>query len=98
MTWDDFYQQLWLGAAAFLGVMARAQKWTTAEGKIDYRKAVFELAAAPAIGIMASSLTYVLWPELDPRIMGGIAALLGLLGPAAIEVAVLKFIDRKTGG
>jgi hypothetical protein len=94
---DNIGNYGWLGLAAFCGVLARAARWTTADGKFDGRKAAFECLTAPAIGLMAGGLTRYFNPDMDPMILGAIAALLGLLGPAAIEAAALKWFDRKIG-
>lgn len=87
----------WLMFAAFCGVLARSARWTTTEGKVDWRKAVFECLTAPAIGLMAGGLARYSSPDMDPMILGAIAALLGLLGPAAIEAAALNWWNKKIG-
>lgn len=78
---------IYLGAsfAAFAGVFARAARWTKPDGTFDARKAILELLAAPAIGIIAVGAGSYLGVDLP--ILGAIAALLGLLGPTAIEAA-----------
>lgn len=82
-----------VGAGAFFGVMARAARWVTPDGKFDWRKAAFELLTAPSCGMIAAAIgTHF---GVDYIIMGGIAAILGLLGPVAIEAAVTRIIDRK---
>jgi len=88
---------LWLGFAALCGVFARAARWTTVEGQFDWQKAVFECMTAPAIGLIAGGATAYFSPNLDPMILGAIAASLGLLGPAAIEAILIRFFNAKIG-
>ena len=90
---ENFGNYLWVGGAALCGVFMRAARWTTPEGKFDWRKAAFELLTAPSCGMIAAAIgTHF---GVDYIIMGGIAAILGLLGPVAIEAAVTRIIDRK---
>jgi hypothetical protein len=95
---DNFGNYAWLGFAALCGVFARAARWTTPDGKFDWRKAVFECLAAPAIGLIAGGATKLYSPDVDPMILGMIAASLGLIGPAAMETLLVKFFDKKIGG
>lgn len=95
---DNLWNYAWLGLAAWFGVLARAARWTTPEGQFDGRKALFECLTAPAIGVMTAGVGKYLSPDLDPMILSAIAALFGLLGPAAIEAIALKWVDKKLGG
>lgn len=89
-------QYLGLGMAAFFGVLARAARWTDEKtGFFSWRKAVFELLTAPAIGIMAAAIGEYFM--IDPLIVGGIAAFLGLVGPATIETVAIKWVDARLG-
>lgn len=89
-------EQLWLGFCAFLGVAARSARWTAQDGKILWRKAIFELLTAPAMGVMAAGIGT--WQGVDQTVIGAIAALLGLLGPAALESFLDKWLGRRGGG
>lgn len=89
---------LWLGTAALCGVFARAARWTTADGKFSWQKALFECMTAPAIGLIAGGAAAYFSPNTDPMILGAIAASLGLLGPAAIETLLVRFFNTKIGG
>ena len=95
---ENFGNYLWVGGAALCGVFMRAARWTTPEGKFDWRKALFECMAAPGIGLIAGGLVAVWWPNAEPPVIGMIAGALGLLGPAGIEVMMNKFFDEKIGG
>ena len=45
-----------VGGGAFFGVLARAARWVTPEGKFDVRKAIFELMTAPGCGMIAAAI------------------------------------------
>jgi len=84
-----------IGSAAFFGVMARAARWTTPEGKFSPQKMLFEIATAPCVGMVAGGVgTYF---SVDPIVGYGIAAFLGLTGPAFIEAVAQKWLDAKLG-
>ena len=95
MTQDSFWHYAWMGLAAWFGILARSARWTTPEGRVDWRKALLEMLAAPALGIITAAVG--VWAKIDPIIIGGGAALLGLLGPAAISDAVIRWINAKIG-
>jgi len=94
---DQSWNYVWIGFAALCGVFMRAARWTTPEGKFDWRKALFECMAAPGIGLIAGGICSLWWPNAEPPVIGMIAGALGLLGPAGIEVIMTKFFDRKLG-
>jgi hypothetical protein len=94
---ENFWNYLWLGAAAFFGVLARAARWTKEDGSFSPQKAFLELLTAPAIGLLAGGLAKYFDPNLDPMILGAGAAFLGLVGPAAIEAAALKWFQKRIG-
>lgn len=95
---QDFSNYAWLAFVAWLGVLARAARWTTPEGKFDWRKAVLECLSAPAIGIIAAGVVRYINPDLDELIVNGIVALMGLLGVAAIEALFTTWWNKKVGG
>lgn len=97
MMREQFWSYAWLGLAAWCGVLARAARWTTPEGRFDWRKALFECASAPAIGVITAGIGRYLSPDMDPIILNAIAALFGLLGPAALETMFTKWVDRRIG-
>lgn len=86
---------VFMGAAAFLGVLGRAARWVDETGNFSGKKALFELCTAPAIGIIAAAVGQYL--QIDRLIIGGIAAFLGLVGPATIETIALKWVDARLG-
>lgn len=94
---DQFYNYAWLAFVAWVGVLARAARWTTPEGKFSIQKCVFECLTAPAIGMITAAVGRYINPDMDPVILSGMAALLGLLGPAAIEAAFFKWFEKKIG-
>lgn len=95
---DNFPNYAWLAFAAWCGVLARAARWTTAEGKFDWRKAILECLSAPAIGVITAGLARYLSPDMDPMILNAIAAFFGLIGPAALETLATKWFEKKIGG
>lgn len=96
MTFETLQSHLWLAMASLCGVFMRAARWEKQDGTIDYKKAVFECMTAPGIGVITASIGAKY--NIDPTILGGIAAALGLLGPAAIETLALKLFNQKIGG
>ena len=95
MNGDSSWHYVWIGLCAFFGVLARSARWTTPDGSIDWRKALFECLTAPAIVAIAAA--FGTWQGVDTTILGGISALLGLLGPAAIESIALRWFNSKIG-
>lgn len=95
---DSVLNYLWLGIAAFFGVLARAARWTKTDGTFDAMKAFLECLTAPAIGIMAGGVCQYFSPAADPMIVGAIAATMGLLGPAALSEVAMKFLIKKAEG
>ena len=85
---------------AFAGSFLRANRWRDdATGKIIWFRVVTEIPTAIAVGAVAAGVgTYY---KLDPRIIGGIAGTLGLLGPAFFTSAgdaVISIAKAKLGG
>lgn len=84
-----------IGGAAFFGVMARAARWTTPDGRFSPRKALFEMATAPCVGMIAAAVGSYF--DVEPVVIGGIAAFLGLTGPAMIEAIAERWLNLKLG-
>ena len=91
----DFGNYAWMGLLAFCGAFMRAARWYDPDTKkFLLWKMLMELPVAFASGAVAIGVgSYFNW---DLRIVGGIAGLLGLLGPAALD-AVLTFFKAKLG-
>jgi hypothetical protein len=84
-----------MGLLAFCGAFMRAARWyDPITKKFLPWKMVMEIPVAFASGAVAIGIgSFYNW---DLPIIGGIAGLLGLLGPAAFET-MLTFIRRKIG-
>lgn len=87
------------GGLAFAGSFLRANKWRNeTSGDIVWSRIVIEVPIAIAVGSVAVGVgTYY---KLDPKIIGGICGLLGLLGPAfftSLGDAVISVIKSKFG-
>lgn len=95
---DGVINYLWLGVAAFFGVLARAARWTKPDGTFDIGKAFLECLTAPGIGIMAGGVCQYFSPNADSMIVGAIAATMGLLGPSLLSEVIMKWLNKKVEG
>lgn len=85
---------------AFAGSFMRASRWRDeATGKIVWWRVLTEIPTAIAVGSIAVGIGE--YYHLDPKIIGGICGLLGLLGPAFFASAgdtVLAILRKRFGG
>lgn len=84
----------WVAVGLVLGTLARAARWTT-DGRFDWRKCLFECLAVPALGMIVMAVGT--WQNIDPVIMGGVAAFFAMVGTAALEAVGINFLNRKIG-
>ena len=92
----EYLQYAWLSLIALLGSIARAGRWTDANGKFMPQKPFTELAAAIVLGTMANAFgTYMLW---KPAITGGLAGAAGLIGASGVTSIVQNLISSRFGG
>jgi phage shock protein PspC (stress-responsive transcriptional regulator) len=91
----NFGNYAWMGTLAFCGAFMRAARWYDPKTeKFLPWKMLRELPVAFASGAVAIGIgSYFNW---DIRIVGGIAGLMGLLGPSVFD-AILTFIKVKLG-
>lgn len=84
---------------AFAGSFLRANKWQNeATGKIVWGKVLFEIPVSIAVGAVAIGIGD--YEHVSKPIIGGICALLGLLGPAfftGLGDAILQILQNKFG-
>jgi len=94
---DQFWTYAWVAVAAWCGMVARLQKWTTPDGKFRWRMALIECTGIPAIAFMVAG--FGLWadPNADVKILAAIGALVGYLGIAAIAPLLMRVFERKAG-
>lgn len=92
---SDLRQYGAFAALAFAGSFLRANKWKDeATGKIVWFRVITEIGTAIAVGSVAVGIGE--YYHLDPRVVGGLCGLLGLLGPAffasagEVLLAILK--------
>jgi phage shock protein PspC (stress-responsive transcriptional regulator) len=77
---------------AFAGSFLRASRWRDEETKqIVWFRVMTEIPIAIAVGAIAVGIGE--YYKLDPRIVGGICGLLGLLGPAFFTSAGDALLD-----
>lgn len=99
---------------AFIGTVARSQKWRYPDdlkmadgktpdpraGKWNRIRACTEMIAAPAIGMMVAGVGKMF--NLDPIVLAGLGAAVGLIGAASlgeiVTSAAQKRIDSFIGG
>lgn len=92
----EYTQYLWLSLVALCGSIARAGKWVDANGKFMPSKLVTEMASAIVFGVLATAIgTYF---HLDPKIIGGLAGAMGLMGAAAVIGTIQNFVSARFGG
>lgn len=81
----------WLTSLAFFGSIARVKQWQDYSGKTLVWKAVTEIATALVLAAIVSALGS--WWNVSEAVVAGMAALSGLVGPAA----VVTFLSEKLG-
>lgn len=93
---SDWLAYLIAGTVALLGSIARAGRWVDETGKFSWTKFSIEIVTAFVIGTICVGAG-VYWGLLLP-VVGGVAGLAGLIGPAAIVGMIQEFIKRRFGG
>ncbi len=97
---SEIESQIAAGAAAALGVLARAKMWRKTDGSFDWNVAVTELMTAPCLGIVALGIASY-W-GLNQTITSMMCALFGLLGTAFVsefaKMILEKFFTKPPGG
>jgi hypothetical protein len=89
---DQGWTYVWIAFAAWCGMVARHQKWTTPDGTFSWRKALI-----PAIAFMVAGFGAWIDPLVDVKILAAIGAFVGYLGIAALEPWFLRVLDKKAG-
>lgn len=86
-------------ALAFAGSFLRANKWQNeSTGKIVWGKVLFEIPVSIAVGAVAIGIGD--YAHVSKPIIGGICALLGLLGPAfftGLGDTILTILQNRFG-
>lgn len=90
-----FWNYAWMTILSFCGAFMRAQRWRKENGKFDFIKVFTEIPISVAFGAMAVAAGA--YYGLSMTVVGGIAGLLGLLGPAVVDAA-LEIIKARFGG
>lgn len=92
----EYIQYAWLSLIALFGSIARAGKWTDANGKFLPSKLFTEIPTAIVLGAMTVGFSaYMNW---KPEIAGGLAGCAGLIGPAGVTGIIQNFISIRFGG
>lgn len=85
---------------AFAGSFLRANQWqSAATGKVLWGKVLFEIPVSIAVGAVAIGIGD--YEHVSKPIVGGLCALLGLLGPAffsGLGDTILAILRGKFGG
>lgn len=72
-------------ALAFAGSFLRASQWQDEHGKVMWFRVFTEIPTAVAVGAIAVGIGQYF--HLEPKIIGGLCGVLGLLGPAFFRAA-----------
>lgn len=92
----EYAQYAWLSLVALLGSVARAGRWTDANGKFMPSRIVTEIASAIVLGSITVAVgTYF---NLKPEISGGLAGASGLIGAAGVTGIIQNLISSRFGG
>lgn len=86
---------LYLTGFAFCGAFVRAQRWRKVDGSIDFVKVAVEIPISVTFGVIAIGIGS--YYGLAMPVVGGIAGLLGLLGPAGVD-AFIEIVKTRFGG
>lgn len=82
----------WLSFLALCGAFMRAQRWQGPNGRILWLKVATEVPIAIAVGAVAAGAGAYF--SVQPAVVGGLAGLMGLLGPAGFEAIISVFKGR----
>ena len=92
----EFRPYLFMGLIAFAGAFSHAARWRDpVTNKIAWVKIAVEIPVAFVLGAIAIGVGGYI--KADPTVTGGIAGLLGLIGPAAVETVASRWFYKKTG-
>lgn len=86
----------WMAFLALCGAFMRANRWQDKNGKILWYRVASEIPIAIALGAIAVAAG-AYW-NVSSGITGGIAGLMGLVGPAAVVELLKNIIRGKIGG
>lgn len=94
-TDPTFTNYAWMTGLAFCGAFMRAARWYKPDGKIDFQKVAIEIPVSIVFGAMAIAAGS--YYGLAQPVVGGIAGLLGLLGPAGVDAGI-QIAKTRFGG
>lgn len=92
----EYIQYAWLSLVALFGSIARAGRWTDADGKFQKSKLLTEVPTAIVLGVIAAG--WAAYKNWKPEIAGGLAGAAGLIGPPGVIGIFNSVISMRVGG